>query len=296
MLHPGWVFSVGVVGIACAGLFLRLAQPAPPVVVGFYRMAIASVVLIAALGIRRLRARAGGQLAELAVSRRDVVLALLAGALFGTDIALWHHALVRTSIANATLLVNTTPIHVGLFTTLVLRQPLGGGFALGAGLALAGAAVLLGVELGDPRAVQGDALALAAALFYTGYILVMTRARATLDALTAITCMSLAAASVLGFYGLVLGDAFRGFPLQSWLAIGAAAVISQLIGAFAIVWAVRFMPPPFTAVALVAQPVVATALAWWWLGESVSASQAAGALSVLAGIAIVSRDERTRAG
>ena len=251
------------------------------------------VIFLAALGIRRLRAGAGGQPP---VSRRDVVLALLAGALFGTDIALWHHALVRTSIANATLLVNTTPIHVGLFTTLVLRQPLGGSFALGAGLALAGAAVLLGVELGDPRAVQGDALALTAALFYTGYILVMTRARATLDALTAITCMSLAAASVLGLYGLLLGDAFRGFPPQSWLAIGAAAVISQLIGAFAIVWAVRFMPPPFTAVALVAQPVVATALAWWFLGESVSASQAAGALAVLAGIAIVSRDERTRAG
>jgi drug/metabolite transporter (DMT)-like permease len=293
MLRPGWVFCVGVVGIACAGLFVRFAQPAPPVVVGFYRMTIASAFLIAALVARHLRA---GARQQAAVSRDGVALALLAGTLFGTDIGLWHHALVRTSVANATLLVNTTPIHVGLFTTFVLRQPLGRGFALGAGLALAGATLLLGVETGDPRALRGDAFALTAAVFYAGYILVMTRARETLDALTAISCMSFSAACVLGLYGLALGDAFHGFALQSWIAIGAAAVISQLIGAFAIVWALRFMPPPFTSVALVAQPVVAAVLAWGVLGEAVGAYQAVGALAVLAGIAVVSRDERTPAG
>jgi drug/metabolite transporter (DMT)-like permease len=261
-------------------------------VVGFYRMTIASLVLLTAVAIRRARSSDSGP----PISPRGAALALLAGAAFGTDIALWHHAIVRTSIANATLLVNTTPIYVGLFTLLVLREPLGRGFALGAALALAGAALLLGVEAGDARGLRGDSLALAAALFYTGYILVMTKARATLDALTAITCMSVAAAAVLGVYGLALGDAFRGFPLQSWLAMGAAAVVSQLIGAFSIVWAVRFMPASFTSVALVAQPVVATLLAWWWLAETVTAMQALGAGGVLAGIALASRDERIRAG
>lgn len=292
MLNPGVVLGIGVLGIACAGLFVRFAQPAPPVVVGFYRMTIASLVLLTAVAIRRARSSDSGP----PISPRGAALALLAGAAFGTDIALWHHAIVRTSIANATLLVNTTPIYVGLFTLLVLREPLGRGFALGAALALAGAALLLGVEAGDARGLRGDSLALAAALFYTGYILVMTKARATLDALTAITCMSVAAAAVLGVYGLALGDAFRGFPLQSWLAMGAAAVVSQLIGAFSIVWAVRFMPASFTSVALVAQPVVATLLAWWWLAETVTAMQALGAGGVLAGIALASRDERIRAG
>jgi drug/metabolite transporter (DMT)-like permease len=294
MLHPAWGLAVGIFGIACAGLFVRFALPAPPVVVGFYRMAFASVVLVAALAVRQARARARGEATT--ASRRGLALALLAGIAFGTDIALWHHSLVRTSVANATLLVNTTPIYVGLFTAFVLRQPLGWGFARGAGLALAGAALLLGVEVGGARALQGDGLALTAALFYSVYILVMTRARLTIDALTAITCMSLAAAATLGSYGLLLGDAFRGFPLQSWLAIGAAAVVSQLIGAFAIVWALRFMPPPFTSVALVAQPMIAAGLAWWWLDEAMGPSQALGALGVLAGIALVSRDERTRAG
>jgi len=294
MPNPGLVFAIGVLGISCAGLFVRFAQPTPPVVVGFYRMAIASVVLLVAVAIRRTHAHPSD--AAPAISARGARLALLAGASFGTDIALWHHAIVQTSIANATLLVNTTPIYVGLFTLLVLREPLGRGFAIGAALALAGAALLLGIEAGDARSLRGDGFALCAAIFYAGYILVMTKARESLDALTAITCMSVAAAAVLGFYGLVLGDAFRGFPTHAWLAMLAAAVVSQLIGAFAIVWAVRFMPPPFTSVALVAQPVAAALLAWWWLSEPVGALQALGAATVLTGIALASRDERNRAG
>jgi drug/metabolite transporter (DMT)-like permease len=294
MLHPYWVFAVGVLGIACAGLFVRWAQPAPPVVVGFYRMAIASSLLLAVLAARRLLAR--GRRSAGPAPARAVGLALLAGLSFGTDIALWHHALVRTSVANATLLVNTTPIHVGLFTALVLREPLGRGFVAGATLALLGAVALLGIEVGDERALRGDALALGAAVFYTGYILAMTRAREAIDALTAITCMSLSAALVLGAYGVALGDAFQGFPTVSWLAIAACAVVSQLVGAFSIVWAVRFMPPPFTSVALIAQPVVAAGLAWWWLGEPIGVLQGLGALGVLAGILLVSRDARRRAG
>ena len=286
------IFAVGIFGIACAGPFVRFAQPAPPAVIGFYRMAFASIVLLVALGVRGR----GAGVRPGPAHTRGVLLALLAGASFGTDIALWNDAIVRTSVANATLLVNTTPLHVGWLTAFVLREPLGRGFLIGAPLALAGAAILLGVEFSNQRALHGELLALTAALFYTGYIFAMTRAQARIDALTAITCMTVAAAAVLGLYGLALGEPFRGFPAHSWAAMGAAAVVSQLIGVFSIVWALRFMPPPFASVALVAQPVVATFLAWWWLAEGVTPLQAAGGVAVLLGIALASRDEGSRAG
>lgn len=286
------IFAIGIVGIACAGPFVRFAQPAPPTVIGFYRMAFASIVLLLALAARGRGAGARSGPPE----PRGLLLASLAGASFGMDIALWNDAIVRTSVANATLLVNTTPLHVGWLTAFVLREPLGRGFLLGAPLALVGAAVLLGVQFADQRALHGEFLALTAALFYTGYIFAMTRARTRIDALTAITCMTVAAAVVLGLFALALGEPFRGFPARSWAAMGAAALISQLIGVFSIVWAVRFMPPPFTSVALVAQPVVATFLAWWWLAEGVTPLQAVGGLAVLLGIGLASRDEGSRAG
>lgn len=39
---------------------------------------------------------------------------MAAGRCFGADIAPWHLAVVRTSLANATLIVDTTPLFVGL--------------------------------------------------------------------------------------------------------------------------------------------------------------------------------------
>jgi len=286
-LRVGLVFAAGVFGIACAALFVRFALPAPPVVTGFYRMGFASFVLVLVWLIRRAAGRAGAT-----ADRRGVGLALAAGACFGTDIGLWHSALVRTSVANATLLVNTTPIHVGLFTALVLRAPLGRHFAPGAALATAGAAVLLGIGADAELALRGDLLALCAALFYAAYLLCMVAARPRIDALSAVTLMSLAAAAVLGVGGWLRGDAFSGFPAHAWLSMLGAAFVSQIGGAFGIVWALRYMPAPFASVALLGQVVMASALAWAVLGEALDALQLAGGGAVLAGIAIVSLGSR----
>ena len=75
------------------------------------------------------------------------------------------------------------------------------------------------------RSPRPEQAALIAAVFYAGYLLVMTQARESIDALAAITCMSVAAAAVLGLYAFAMGDPFVGFPTRSWLAIGAAAWI-----------------------------------------------------------------------
>ena len=158
----------GVVGISFAAIFVRLALPAPPVVTGFYRMLFASLLVG---GFLLVAPRPG------ALPRRAARLAVVAGLCFGTDIALWHTAIVQTSVATATLLVNTTPVHVGLFTVLVLGQTLHARFVGGAALALLGCAVLLGISWDDVDHAQGAVLALCASLFYAGYLLLMTAAR-----------------------------------------------------------------------------------------------------------------------
>jgi drug/metabolite transporter (DMT)-like permease len=282
-LRVGFAFAGGVLGIACAALFVRFALPASPVVMGFYRMLFATAILGLAVGVRAAfaprRARAPW---------RACALALGAGASFGIDIALWQSSLVLTSVANATLLVNTTPIYVGLFTTFVLGERLVRGFVPGTAVAIGGAAVLLGIGSPGESGLRGDLMALGAAIFYAGYLLIMSSARRGLDALSATALMSVAAAAVLGTMGMALGHPFSGFPAHSWLAMAAAACVSQIAGVFGIVWALRFLPTPFASLALLGQPVVAAGLAWVWLGEALGALQGVGAAAVLAGIGFVS--------
>ena len=62
------------------------------------------------------------------------------------------------------------------------------------------------------------------------------------------------------------------------------AGISQLIGHSGYNWSLRHLNPLFVAVALVGEPVIASVLAWYLLGERLDWQTGAGGLLILAGI------------
>lgn len=275
---------IGVAGIACAAIFVRLALPAPPVAVGFHRMAIATLLIAGFVAVRRGRRP----------DSRSAWLALVAGVAFGTDLALWNTAVVETSVATATLLVNTTPVIVGAWAVLVEKRKLDRRFAGGVALALSGCGVLLGLPTLAGSERSGALLALGAAVFYAGYLLLMTAARRGIDAAPALLLSSAGATCALGSYAWLRGDAFTGYPASSWVAIVALAVVSQLGGVLAIVWALRFLPTTLASVSLLGQPVGTALLGWWWLDEVISPLQAVGGVAVLAGIGLAARADTPR--
>jgi drug/metabolite transporter (DMT)-like permease len=280
LARPLAILLLGAFGIACAALFVRLALPAPPIVTGFWRLALATAVLAAALAPRtRLRA----------LPRRQVAEALAAGVCFGADLALWNSALVETSVATATFLVNITPVFVGAFAVLALRERLEASLVAGFALALAGVLLLLGDDLDARASLAGDGLALGAALFYSAYLIWIQRARSQLDAATSVALSGAASTLVLAAAALWRGDPFTGFPLHSWAVFAASAGVSHLAGVVGIVWALAHLRATFAAVALLAQPVGTALLGWWWLGEALSPLQLAGGALVLAGIAAAAR-------
>ena len=281
-LRVALVFGIGIAGISFAALFVRWALPAPPVVTGFYRMLLASALLAAFFALRR---------EPLAPRGRPLLWALAAGACFGGDLALWNTAIVRTSLANATFLVNTTPIYVGLASFLVLGERPGPRFAGGAALALTGTAALVRADWGGAEAVGGDLLALAAALFYSGYLLLMTAVRRSVSTLQALLAAGAGATAVLGLVALLRGDALAGFPPSSWLAIAGAALVSQLGGVVAVVWSLRYLRASFASVALLAQPVGTSLLGWLLMDEALGALQMAGGAAVGLGILLASQEK-----
>jgi drug/metabolite transporter (DMT)-like permease len=282
LLRVGIAFALGVAGISFAAIFVRLALPAPPVIIAFYRLLIGSLLLT-------VWAKLAGHVWP---RGRPLALVLLAGACFATDHALWNSAIVRTSVTNATLLINTTPFYVGLFVLFVLRERLAPSFVLAALLALAGTALLLGVDGAEAGRVEGDLLALAGAIFYAGYLLLMKEVRRETAVVPALLAMSWGATLALGLSALALDLPFRGFPASSWAAIAGAGVVSQVGGVLGIVWALRWLRTSFASVALLAQPVGTALLGWWILAEPIGPLQAVGGLAVLAGIFLASQEAR----
>lgn len=289
------VLLLGTLGIAFAAIFVRWALPAPPVVTTFYRIGFATVALLLWLALRG-RIRWPGW--------RAALLAGAAGICFGADLALWTTALTLTSVANATLLVHTTPIFVGAYALLAGREKISARFAAGCAVALPGVALLL---RGDSALAQrqgaadalatwsaaeiGDGLALAGAVFFSGYILLIRSARQGMSAPMAVALSGISATATAGFAAALRGDAFHGFPAQSWAAFAAAALISHLGGALGVVWALGKLRATFASVALLAVPVCAALLGWLLLGEKPGPPQFLGGALVIAGIALASRGE-----
>jgi len=282
---PPWrvigAFVLGALGIAFSAIFVRLALPAPPVVTGFYRMLFALLPLGLLVWLRREEGHS---------TRAGVAWAALAGTFLGTDLALWHTAVVGTSVANATLLVNTTPIPVGIYSAWVLRERPGAAFLVGTAFALLGTTLLLGSDrdLGA-TGLTGDGLALAAALFYAAYLILMKRVRRGVDALRGTLAATGGAVAAMGIYALLRGDPFAGFPAQSWWAFLGAAWISQLGGVLGIVWGLRWLRATFASVTLLVQPLGTALLGWILLGEAIGPLQALGGAALLAGIFVASR-------
>ena len=161
---------------------------APGPVIGFYRIGLATIIL---LPVFLYRKRKYGVKFPMAI----LFFPLLGGIFTALDHGTWNSSLRFTSAANATLLGNTAPLWVALFAWLVLRQKLRGLFWVGLAFALGGAVIVLGSDfILHPTIGMGDLLAMAAGVFYAGYFLVTEVGRKKLDTLSYVWLVDLIAA------------------------------------------------------------------------------------------------------
>ena len=275
--------ATAILGIVWSSIFIRWAAiPGPSS--ALYRVLIAAAVLVPVWLVR------GGPHAG---SRRARVLALVGGAFFGCDLALYNTAVLQTKAATATLLGNNAPVFVGLGTWLFFRRRPGSAFWLGLALSLVGCAVIVARDAfsaasgGSPHHARGDLLALIAGAFFAGYLLATERVRAGMDTLTFSTLAIVGSAVTLLLVCLATGAPLGGFSGRTWATLFGLGLISQLGAYFALVHALGHLPATVTSVGLLAQVPLTALLAIPLLGESVSLVQIAGGAVVLAGIYVV---------
>jgi drug/metabolite transporter (DMT)-like permease len=282
---PYLALVFGVVALGFSALFVRWAN-APGPVMGFYRLGLSTLILIPFFIMRR---RNG-----IALSWTMLVFPILGGILTALDHGFWNTAVNYTTAANAALLANTAPLWVALFAWLVWKERLKTAFWIGLLLTLAGAAVVLGTDfLRHSNFGIGDLLAITAGIFYAGYFLVTQRGRVHWDTLSYIWIVGLVSSICLLGISLGLDMPITGYPVQSYLAFLAAAVVSQIGGYLAVGYALGHLPASIVSPTMLGQPVVTALLAIPLLGETLQAAQLFGGVTVLAGIYIVhaSRDK-----
>ncbi|NBB16681.1 EamA family transporter [Caulobacter sp. SLTY] len=266
----------GACAIGFAPIFVRLTETGPAAA-GFWRMFLA-LPLLAPFLFRP------GKPAPL----KPNLPILLAGLFFAGDLALWHYGIGMTSVANATVLANLTPLVVTVAGFLIFREKVGALFLVGMGLGLIGAWTMAeGRGAGAPGSNPplGDALSAATALFYAGYFFCVRQARATFGTTAVMFWSSLVTAAALGVIMLLLGEPVLPASLAGWGACLGLAVV-HVTGQGAIAWALGRLPTPTASVVVLIQPAVAAALGWMIFAEIMTPLQGFGALLALAGVAI----------
>ncbi len=268
-------------------IVIKAALPAfaSPLAFNAVRWAFAASALLVLVAVRRDRL-------WVAPADRPRVLAL---ALVGNALqqVLFVEGIRLTTAGQAALFMSLTPVIVAAASAVLGLERVARRTWTGIVLSVVGLAAILhpGGATVPAAAVRGDLLVLASAACWAYYTIACRPLTERYPSSVVATLPVLPAAAVLVLIGI---PALR---LQQWPAVGPAAwagvVYSGglLIALGYVAWsvAIRRIGASRTAVLTNLNPVVALIAAWLLLGERLDVLQAAGALLVIAGVALTRR-------
>jgi drug/metabolite transporter (DMT)-like permease len=276
-----FLLFIAVLAVSTAAPLVRMAAPAPALTVAATRVLLAGVLLTA---LARLGHHAPWRLFA-GLPGREKLLLLSAGLLLGAHFGVWISSLYWTSTAAAVALVATQPIFAALFAR-ALGDSIGPREILGMTLATVGCTILGGGDLlaGSTGALIGDLLALAGAATAAGHLLVGRRLRVSMPLLPYLALVNTIAGAGLLSVALITRAPFVGFAPPVYLAIALAAVVPSLIGHTLLNWAVRRTPAHMVSLAILGEPIGASALTWLFFAEIPPPHAVLGGAVILMGI------------
>ncbi|WET81679.1 DMT family transporter [Amycolatopsis sp. QT-25] len=289
--HPGHSGPALLVlgGAACLSVSAVLVKVAAvdPATSAFLRCAIA-VLVLAPLAWRECR-RFGG------LSRRGIVVALVAGGALGADYVLWTRSIFDVGAGIATVLINVQVVVLPLLSLLVDHERPGRRFVLACPVMLGGIVLISGVLESGPTAAdtaKGTVLGVVAGTAYALYLyLTLRQGRAepgrTVTPLAIATASAAATSAALS--PLSGGIHLARIPPASWVAMIGLAVLGQVFAWILVNSGSPHLPANRTAALLLTQPVGTVLLSLVLLTEVPSVLQVAGMVLVLGSVATASR-------
>jgi drug/metabolite transporter (DMT)-like permease len=240
-------------------------------------LSVALLLLLAALLGRTLRPPRGTALPLLGMGAMYLIMSFI-----------YFQALRLAPVSTLTLLFYTYPAVVTILSAVVLREPLTRVKAAALLLALAGCAVVLSpAELGDWR---GPALALAASLLYSGFLVVGTPLiRRVEPVLATILILSVCAAGYLGA-ALLTGAAAPPPTPAVWGSILGIAVIATVLSDLSFFWGLPRTGASRAAILSTLEPVCTLVMAALLLGEPISAGRLGGGALILLSVILIHRE------
>ena len=282
------ILFLGVLGCSFSSIFVRYAD-APSMVLVFYRVLLAGLMLlpVAAKSCRR----------ELAgLERRVLALSIASGVLLSLHFMAYFESLNRTSIAACLALVDTGAFFTAFLGVLFFREHLTQKAWLGIAVTSVGSLLVAMGDLGGGgNRLLGDLLALMGAFCVASYTLIGARCRQKISTTLYTTIVYLSASAVTGVFLLVRGVPVWGYAPKNLLCGLGLAAVCTLGGHSVFSWALKYIPAAFVSTAKLLEPVFATCLGLVLFGEVPVPLVVAGGIVVILGVAYYLHQEQVAA-
>jgi drug/metabolite transporter (DMT)-like permease len=275
-MNPKVSLAIGIICISFSPIFVKLAD-ASPVVCAFYRIFFGWMLLLPYCLFKQ----------NLKMARKDIILALIGGVIFASDIAVWNMSIKMISATVSTLVANLAPVWVGLLSYVVLRKKSGKLFWIGTCVAIAGMIVLVGVtNLLHLQFNIGLVYAVVSSLLYSIYILTTKDILKRISTIPFMFYNMLAAGIFLLLICELTGSNLFQHSAATWFYLVATGIVCQLVGWITINYAIMHLESTKVAITLLSQTVVTGLLAVLLLNERLELKEIIGSVIVLAGIAV----------
>ena len=234
----------------------------------------------------------------LRIDRHELLLVAAFG-VFGVALVqlFYFLAIHRLQIGVSLLIQYLGPLFVALFAFFVLREHVRGRIWIALGLALVGLSLVVDLWRGVSLDGLGVLYSLLSAITFAGYLLLAERAVGKRDAVS-LLCFGFFFATI--FWAIV--QPWWSFPwdvpgksvsllghlsdrqLPVWVLMLYLVVLGAIVPFFLIVGSMRHISATRAGITAMIEPVVASIVAWAWLGESLNGQTLVGGAVVLVAI------------
>ena len=208
---------------ATAAIFIRFATEASAMSLSFFRLFIAALVMVLfGFASRNLHI----------LPRRDLVLVAISGAFLSLHFAAFIFAVKETTIANATFLVNTSPVMLAVLSPIIIRERTTSKEIVSVLVATFGVILVANAGNGFRAFGLADLSALLAAFFVAQYSIVGRYLRTSGVSTSCYTSYVYSAAALVALLMVgALGEhTFRSYDTQNIVAILGLALLPTAVG------------------------------------------------------------------
>lgn len=283
---PVWlVLCIAIIAISFSSIFVKWTT-APVAIIAMYRLLMTNVVMLPFMG-KHLKEIRG-------LSLKEVLLLIGSGAALGLHFLLWMGSLRYTTVASSTALMTLEPIFVMMGSWWVFHQRTNRIQMAGMSVAVIGAAAIGWGDMSlSGMALQGDILSILGTVAVAIHMILgqTLRAHSGISASVYSFIVFFVAALVLGVYSAVIGYSFVQYPLQDWGVFLLLALVPTLLGHALFNWLLQYMQATTVSMGVLGEPIGASILAYFLLGEQVSWLQGGAAVLLIGGVWIFLRGE-----